>query len=472
MKTEMKTMSSVDITACVDELRKEIVGGRVEKVYHYPPDEIRIKIYSRGRKDLVIEAGRRIHLTRFPRESPKLPSAFAMLLRKHLEGLRISNLSQYDFDRVVVMEFDGRERRILISELFLKGNIILCDEDLKVIMDLRQNYKRGERYVFPEKRINPLEISLDVLRDLCNDEKEIVKVLAVKCGLGGTFSEEICLRAGIDKNKKAKELDNSELRAIFEKICDLFGRVKSKDFKAYIVVEESRYIDVLPIELEIYSGYEKRFFEKFNDALDEFYSKTICEQIEKTEKESEKLKKLKKRLSSRSEYVFLAALSKLRVLCKTAKVWELDGFLEYLADNLREENEYFDDFVRMAKDVASNARSEGALDEVVKVLKPKAEEIYSRNWRKGIEVLSSICPEEVLDRVLERLDETIRKDVAEYNQEWQVLVSWLKKLWRNHSERIEDWLFERMELEDKVVAKRAFEIYEKLISPEGLGRRI
>ncbi len=297
----MKTMSSVDIMACVDELRKEIVGGRVEKIYHYPPDEIRIKIYSRGRKDLVIEAGRRIHLTRFPRESPKLPSAFAMLLRKHLEGLRISNLSQYDFDRVVVMEFDGRERRILISELFLKGNIVLCDEDLKVIMDLRQNYKRGERYVFPEKRINPFEISLDVLKDLCNDEREIVKVLAVKCGLGGTFSEEICLRAGIDKNKKAKELNDSELRVIFEKICDLFGKVKSKDFKAYIVVEESRYIDVLPIELEIYSGYEKKFFEKFNDALDEFYSKIICEQIEKTEKESEKLKKLKKRLEIQME---------------------------------------------------------------------------------------------------------------------------------------------------------------------------
>lgn len=98
----MKQLSSFDIKACVGEL-KELVGGKVEKIYHHPPDEIRIRIYAGRKVDLVIEAGRRIHLTKFPRQAPRFPSAFAMLLRKHLEGARITSIEQYDFDRVVVL---------------------------------------------------------------------------------------------------------------------------------------------------------------------------------------------------------------------------------------------------------------------------------------------------------------------------------------------------------------------------------
>ena len=112
----MKSMSALDIHVCVKELQ-ELVGGKVEKIYHYPPNEIRIKIYAKGRKDLIIEAGRRIHLTIFPKESPKFPSPFAMLLRKHLEGRRIEKIWQHDFDRVVVIDFGDRK---IVAELFAK----------------------------------------------------------------------------------------------------------------------------------------------------------------------------------------------------------------------------------------------------------------------------------------------------------------------------------------------------------------
>ncbi|MEM3505938.1 MAG: NFACT family protein, partial [Archaeoglobaceae archaeon] len=65
----MKQMSSFDIKACVAELQR-LIGGKVEKVYHYPPDEIRFRIYAKEKLDLIIEAGKRIHLTRFPKEAP------------------------------------------------------------------------------------------------------------------------------------------------------------------------------------------------------------------------------------------------------------------------------------------------------------------------------------------------------------------------------------------------------------------
>ncbi|WP_457549993.1 ribosome rescue protein RqcH [Archaeoglobus sp.] len=286
----MKSMSALDIHVCVKELQ-ELVGGKVEKIYHYPPNEIRIKIYAKGRKDLIVEAGRRIHLTIFPKESPKFPSPFAMLLRKHLEGKRIEKIWQHDFDRVVVIDFGDRK---IVAELFAKGNIALVDENFNVIMDIHG--KRG-RYNFPEKK-PPFELTLDELKELCSEEREIVKLLAVRCGLGGLFAEEICLRSKIDKNKLGKDLSDDEFERIYRAMMSIFEPVFRNDTKPHVVIKDGEYIDVLPIELEYYRNYEKKYFESFNKALDEFYSKTIAE-IE--EGESEELKKLRKRLEIQLE---------------------------------------------------------------------------------------------------------------------------------------------------------------------------
>jgi len=293
-------MSSLDIKVCVKELRDEIIDGKIEKIYHYPPDEIRIKLYADGRKDLIIEAGRRIHLTKFPKESPKFPSSFAMLLRKHLEGGRIKAIEQHDFDRVVKLEIERRDgKKILIAELFAKGNIILTDENFKVIMPLKHEHIRpGENYSFPEQRLSPLDLNEQILSDICrNENREIVKVLATKCGLGGLFAEETCLRAGIDKKKKSNELSDEEIGLIVRTVNDIFEPVARGEFKPHIVAKDGEYIDVLPIELKIYENYEKKYFNSFNEALDEFYSKLIIESAERSEREeSEELKKLKKRL--------------------------------------------------------------------------------------------------------------------------------------------------------------------------------
>ena len=296
----MKSMSSVDVRACLKELEEEMVGGRVEKIYHYPPSEIRFKLYAKGRKDLIVEAGRRIHLTRYPKESPKFPSSFAMLLRKHLEGGRVEAIEQHDFDRVVKIEVDRRDgRRFVIIELFSKGNVILTDENLKVIMPLiSEKIKPGDRYSFPEKRLTPLDLNKDIVAEILrNERREIVKVLATKCGLGGLFAEETCLRAGVDKSRMSDELSDDEIERLVKAVKEIFEPVSRGDFRPHIVAKDGEYIDVLPIELKIYERYEKKYFDSFNEALDEFYAKMLVKEVEREEKEeSEEMKKLKKRL--------------------------------------------------------------------------------------------------------------------------------------------------------------------------------
>lgn len=262
----MKQMSSFDLKACVQELQK-LIGGKVEKIYHYPPDEIRIKIYAKEKYDLVIEAGRRMHLTKFPKESPKFPTPFAMLLRKHLEGARIKAIEQVDFDRIVEIRFEREKEKKLVVELFSKGNIILM-EDGRVIMPLKEIRKQTS-----ERKTD--------------EEKELVRYLATS-GLGGLYAEELCLRTGLDRKKKYLELSEEEKKIIAEEI----EKLKNFELRAQIVLKDGKYFDVVPMDLLYYRNYEKKYFESFNDALDDFYSRIAIESVEK----AEELEKLESRL--------------------------------------------------------------------------------------------------------------------------------------------------------------------------------
>lgn len=274
MKTEM---SSVDIRYVVDEL-KGIEGARVDKIYH-TGDTIRIKLHKagEGRKDLLIQAGKRIHLTTYITESPN-PSSFAMLLRKHLSGRFLDSIEQHDFDRIVKLRFG---EFTLVAELFRRGNVVFLNGEGKILGALRYEefkdraIKPGREYEFPPARESPLNVTWERFLELVGEEEvEIVRALARRFNMGGLFAEEILLRAGVEKTKKVPELGEEELRRVF----DAMGEVFTSPKKAQIVYRGGEPFDVLPIELLQYAGFEKKYFPTFSAALDEYFGNlTVAE---------------------------------------------------------------------------------------------------------------------------------------------------------------------------------------------------
>ncbi|AGK60550.1 putative RNA-binding protein-like protein [Archaeoglobus sulfaticallidus PM70-1] len=345
----MKQMSAVDIKAIISEL-KVIEDGRIDKIYHNPPDEIRIRIRKPGSKfELIIEAGKRIHLTKFPRQAPRIPSSFAMLLRKHLEGGRIRRIYQHDFDRIVFVEVEREEKKVLIAEIFKKGNVILADENWKIIMPLKPFFKSGETYRLPKPQKSPFELKkedLDVLGD-----KEIVKALATSLSVGGIYAEEICLRAGINKKKLASELNDEEKDRIVRAVEEIFLPIANESFKPHILIKEGEYADFLPIELRIFDDYEKKYFDSFNDAVDEFYSRKIVEEAEKREEENKELQRLRKRLEDQ-----LSAKER----------------FEREMDELRKKGDFiYEQYTKIEKilDVFRKAREKKSWDEIKEIVK-------------------------------------------------------------------------------------------------------
>ncbi|WP_297507096.1 ribosome rescue protein RqcH [Thermococcus sp.] len=300
MKEEM---SSVDIRYVVRELQW-LVGSRVDKVYH-DGDEIRIKLRTKeGRADLILQAGKRFHLTSYVKEAPKQPSSFTMLLRKYLGGGFIDAIEQHQFDRIVKIRVGNYT---LIGELFRRGNIILVDSENRIISALRyEEYrdraiKPNAEYRFPPARENPLDVSFERFLELMreNENLELVRALARKLNMGGLYAEEISIRAGFEKTTPVRELSDDDLRRVYEAMLSTFN----DEPRPNIVFKDGNMHDVVPIELRVYEGLEKRYFNTFSEALDEYFGRLTIEKarIEQTRKLEAKKRQLLMTLKKQEE---------------------------------------------------------------------------------------------------------------------------------------------------------------------------
>ena len=300
MKEEM---SSVDIRYVVRELQW-LVGSRVDKVYH-DKDEIRIKLRTKeGRADLILQAGKRFHFTSYVKEAPKQPSSFTMLLRKHLSGGFIDAIEQHGFDRIVKVRIGDYT---LIGELFRRGNIILVDFENKIVAALRYEEYKDRRimpkadYRYPPARENPLEVSKERFLELMREDEslELVRALARKLNMGGMYAEEISIRAGFNKTTPVKELSDEDLMKVYEAMLKTFN----DEPRPNIVFKDRNMHDVVPIELRIYDGLEKKYFKTFSEALDEYFGKITLEKakIEQTKRLEAKKKQLLTTLRKQEE---------------------------------------------------------------------------------------------------------------------------------------------------------------------------
>ncbi len=311
MKEEM---SSVDVYAAVRELQF-LLDSKLEKAYQHTADEIRLKLqeFKTGKYDLILEAGKRLHLTEHPRESPKLPPSFPMMLRKYMMGGRITRIAQHNFDRIVEVDVvRAGVKNTLVAELFSQGNVILLDHDRRIMMPLRslkmkdRDVVRGEQYEFPPPQLSPLDATADSIKALFErSDRDVVRTLATETSIGGMYAEEALALAGVDKNRPAKSLVDSEIQLVVNGLNELFKPLREGNLKPNIVLKDGKEVDVLPIELSRYAGYPKVYFESFNRALDEYYSKHIVAEAkaEVVEKKAEKLGVLERRLKQQEEAI-------------------------------------------------------------------------------------------------------------------------------------------------------------------------
>jgi predicted ribosome quality control (RQC) complex YloA/Tae2 family protein len=307
-----KEFSSFDIAATINELMATIAESRVNNIYQFNEKMLIFKLHKIDKPPikLVMEAGRRLHLTVYAQESPNVPPAFCMALRKYLRGAWVIGIEQYEFERIVTVSFKTNTGLLrIVVELFGEGNIILTNEKKEILQALffkrmrDRNILRNEVLALPPPSgKNPFKVSLSELEEAIKNagEVEVVRAIARFLGIGGVYAEEVLLVANLDKTRLCNSLTSVEVAGIFEALQSLLSKVSSGNLEPSIILDENgSFLDVVPFKLKRYEGFKTQVYNNFDEALDEFYLRVTAAEsalasveVEKLKQEAERLKRV------------------------------------------------------------------------------------------------------------------------------------------------------------------------------------
>ena len=280
-----EVMTSFDVAAVTHEINELVKGAHVAKIYQIGTQTLLLKLRrpNQPRLQLLIEAGKRLHLTSYAHETPKKPSSFCMSLRKYLNNGVVKEVRQHEFERITITEISTRQGDFqLVSELFGGGNVILVDPEGKILQAMTykrmrdRNILRGEIFQHPPARgRNPLKLNHQEFVEIKKlGETEIVRTLTKFLSISGTYAEEILLRAEVNKKTECSSLTEHELDSIFNQLQKLLSLIDSGTIEPRIVSDEKNvWIDVTPVSLKKYNQFDQKEYENFNSALDDYYAK-------------------------------------------------------------------------------------------------------------------------------------------------------------------------------------------------------
>jgi len=266
-------MSNLDYHYAVLELAAA-VGGRLEQIYEIEDDVFRFRLSSNGEKaDLIATLGTRLSSSKMIPESPMQPTSFASLLRKKLSNAVIEEISQVSLDRLVVMRLRKDETHLLYFEMFAKGNLVLCDQQGKIIATYHEQKEakrvvaRGGQYPVPVAAASPFDA--DAVQKILEEAAQTAdgidaKDASKKIALAPNYFDDFLKKADVADAKKAakamtKYVSEPQFTAYYDAEAGALG------FSAVKLNDPAKYLKAEPASSKV--------FDKFSDALDEYYSK-------------------------------------------------------------------------------------------------------------------------------------------------------------------------------------------------------
>lgn len=122
-----------------EELRHELVGGRIQKINQPFEQELVLQIRSnRKNHKLLLSAHSvfgRVQLTETTFENPAIPNTFIMVMRKYLQGAVIEAIQQVENDRILEISVSNKNEigdsvavTLVIEIMGKHSNIILLDK--------------------------------------------------------------------------------------------------------------------------------------------------------------------------------------------------------------------------------------------------------------------------------------------------------------------------------------------------------
>ncbi|MBO4266798.1 MAG: NFACT family protein [Lachnospiraceae bacterium] len=295
-------LDGITIRALTGELCRRLVGGRISKIIQPESDELMLTVKTADSNErLLISAGATlpfVYLTGENKQAPMTAPNFCMLLRKHIQGGRIVDITQPGLERIIEITIEHLDEmgdlcsKILTVELMGKhSNIIFRKPDNTIIDSIKhisaavssvREVLPGREYFIPvtegktelHKVLLCKQVNSEITRLLCKPIPLAKAIYTTFTGFSPVVAESVCELAGLDSDRGANTYEENELCKLTDILSDLDERIRSGDFHPAIILDE----DGNPAEFEVialeqYKGLVHEYYETVSEVLISYYAR-------------------------------------------------------------------------------------------------------------------------------------------------------------------------------------------------------
>ncbi len=279
------------ITRCVvNELNKLLLNGRIEKITQPEKLELNIHLYNKEKFTLSINlnaSNTRINLTNVSKQLPLKAPNFCMCLRKHIQGYKVIDISQYMMDRIIKIELEGfnelndKESKYLIIELMGKhSNCILVNNKYNIIDSIKhvdntissvRQILPHYKYEYPKTKLDFSSVTLQEFSNmfkeyLSNNEKNTIESFLLNNfnGFSKTFINMILNNVNITPTLNT--VDDNIINKIYNEINLCLNNIDNFNYSIINENTNKIYIDYLNTQNNISINTYLNDFFKLSEA--------------------------------------------------------------------------------------------------------------------------------------------------------------------------------------------------------------
>ena len=230
-------------------------------------------------------------------------------LRSELLRAKILGIEQIGTERIAYLKFSNFDKEItLVSEFFGDGNLLLCNDNMKILALLHSMEVRHRKLSVGLEYTTPPQDDFDILKKEFDEFKQeitssvpIAKTVGKLLGLPRRYTEEIMKQAEMEPKTPGNTVSTEQIQTVFDLAKSLLTKVMDGDHEP-IIVRGEKNSDVFPIKLSLDENEKFVQVSTFMEGLDKLFTEQIIEKGKTLQsgKEDKKVTQLETKLDEQS----------------------------------------------------------------------------------------------------------------------------------------------------------------------------
>jgi predicted ribosome quality control (RQC) complex YloA/Tae2 family protein len=256
-------LSGIELRYLINEIKKKVSNGYyVSNVYAITRNSIVIKLHHPTEPDIMLAVSDKgIWITKYKFDTME-ESELTDVLRREIVRAKVDDIQQFGSERIVSIKFSvDNNVRNLVAEFFAGGNIVLCDDSMKILailnpIDVRHRVlKVNANYAFPPTRaVDVMELKPEHMKSIRSSDLDVARWTGRNIALGKKFVEYIVKKSNLELNTKCSDLKEEDVSRLYRNITNLVSDVCNGKHEPILVMQDKVAVDASALPLQETEG--------------------------------------------------------------------------------------------------------------------------------------------------------------------------------------------------------------------------